>query len=85
MTDTISARLNNLITPLHRWRGLGGVGKYALYTRVSLQLIPVSVALGYLVAVINAVPTVDIPPWRMADGGGQWLYFVSPRIRHRGF
>lgn len=77
MTDTISARLNNLITPLHRWRGLGGVGKYALYTRVSLQLIPVSVALGYLVAVINAVPTVDIPPWRMAVGSGYILFLLA--------
>lgn len=77
MTDTISARLNNLITPLHRWRGLGGVGKYALYTRVSLQLIPVSVALGYLVAVINAVPTVDIPPWRMAVGSGYILLLLA--------
>ncbi|GAB3596395.1 Sensor histidine kinase DesK [Corynebacterium faecale] len=77
MTDTISARLDNLITPLHRWRGLGGVGKYALYTRVSLQLIPVSVALGYLVAVINAVPTMDIAPWRMVVGSGYILLLLA--------
>ncbi|RNE48593.1 sensor histidine kinase [Corynebacterium alimapuense] len=48
MIDSHSTRLNGLISPLRRWRGLDNVAKYASYTRISLQIIPVAVAIGSL-------------------------------------
>lgn len=68
-SSTHSSRLENLLTPLHRWRGLGGVDKYALYTRVSMQLIPVAVILSYLVGTADFLSTADIPSWRLVVEG----------------
>ena len=69
MTESHSSRLENLLPPLHRWRGLGGVDKYALYTRVSLQLISVLVILSYLVGTADFLSTAGIPSWRVLIGG----------------
>lgn len=79
MTETHSSRLENLLSPLHRWRGLGGVDKYALYTRVSMQLLPVVVILSYLVGTADFRSTADIPSWRMlVDGIYVALLLIFP-------
>lgn len=69
MTETNSSRLENLITPLRMWRGLGGVDKYTLYTRLSLQSIPVAVALAYAVGLAGPESAIDqVAPWRLVVG-----------------
>lgn len=69
MTETNSSRLENLITPLRMWRGLGGVDKYTLYTRLSLQSIPVAVALAYAIGLAGPESAIDqVAPWRLMVG-----------------
>ena len=69
MSETISSRLENLTTPLQLWRGLGGVDKYTLYTRLSLQSIPVAVALAYVIGMAGPEPVIDqVAPWRLVLG-----------------
>lgn len=69
MNETTSSRLENLITPLQLWRGLGGVDKYTLYTRLSLQSIPVVVAVAYVVGLAGPGSAIDqVTPWRLMAG-----------------
>src|SRR5699024_5461995 len=43
--------------------------KYALYTRVPMQLIPVAVILSYLVGTADFLSSAGIPSWRLVVEG----------------
>lgn len=54
--------LRGLITPRQTWRRLGGAAKFVLYTRLSIQSMPL-VLLFWLVFLLGAAADATLPAW----------------------
>lgn len=70
MTETTSAprRIRNLVSPLKTWRGLPNAAKFVLYTRGSLQSMPVFMTLGFIFGLTSSEFTRELPPWLLLVG-----------------
>lgn len=70
MTETSSPRrLRTVASPLHTWRKLPNAAKFVLYTRVSVQSIPVLLAVMFTFGWLNAEFMADVPLWLIVVGG----------------
>lgn len=54
--------IRGLITPRQTWRRLGGAAKFVLYTRISIQTLPVAFV-GWLILIVVVAPAEAIPGW----------------------
>lgn len=77
MTEISSSshRLRSLASPLHTWRGLPNVAKFALYTRVSVQGIPVLLAATFMFGWLNQEFMAAVP-WWLSIAGSCYLVAV---------
>lgn len=72
MTD-INATLRSLSNPRRAWKRLGGASKYVLYTRVSLQSMPVLFLLLLLFPLLTSELREEVPAWGL---GAAFIYFL---------
>lgn len=72
MTETtlVPRRIRHLASPLQTWRGLPSAAKFVLYTRVSLQSMPVFLALGYVFGLAGSEFAGQLPAWLTVLGIG---------------
>lgn len=67
------SRLSNpVMAPINTWRGMPNLAKYTLYTRVSLQLVPVGLIFFFGLVIVGNASQLDTSVWVLVLGA---VYF----------